>query len=79
MLFVVDEASGVFSPHTLGYSREPEEHPLAVGLFPAYAGVIPRRTPIWTAVCSFPRTRGGDPPKAVEEPDDFYFSPHTRG
>ena len=36
-------------------------------LFPAYAGVIPRRTTPPSATTTFPRIRGGDPQNA----DDF--------
>ena len=48
-------------------------------LFPAYAGVIPRKGYLKTARTAFPRICGGDPygqPYFVKADN---FSPHMRG
>ena len=48
-------------------------------LFPAYAGVIPRRVlPVFISR-TFPRIRGGDPYGILADAVGDYFSPHTRG
>ena len=48
-------------------------------LFPAYAGVIPRRAVIAAGTRPFPRIRGGDPQQRVLRKSISRFSPHTRG
>ena len=48
-------------------------------LFPAHAGVIPLRHHQPGTVCSFPRTRGGDPKGQANWKTKPAFSPHTRG
>ena len=48
-------------------------------LFPAHAGVIPRRAQSIRACRTFPRTRGGDPTVQNTTRDIIDFSPHTRG
>ena len=48
-------------------------------LFPAYAGVIPRRRRRAKRKAPFPRIRGGDPSLNDLHERREYFSPHTRG
>ena len=48
-------------------------------LFPAYAGVILKRSLICSHVPPFPRIRGGDPHFARRVPVLEDFSPHVRG
>ena len=48
-------------------------------LFPAYAGVIPKRASAEKATETFPRIRGGDPFFVLCLSLCIYFSPHTRG
>ena len=48
-------------------------------LFPAHAGVIPRRHPSTPGCGTFPRIRGGDPFKHFMGEVEETFSPHTRG
>ena len=48
-------------------------------LFPAHAGVIPTAEIADEYERTFPRTRGGDPPRPSVTAPEEYFSPHTRG
>ena len=48
-------------------------------LFPAHAGVIPIGVVGLLILCTFPRTRGGDPKKIAKRDTITGFSPHTRG
>ena len=50
-----------------------------IGLFPAYAGVIPSAGSSRNAFEPFPRIRGGDPLNALVRMATPLFSPHTRG
>ena len=48
-------------------------------LFPAHAGVIPKRRALTEAETAVPRTRGGDPCRTEKRPSMAPCSPHTRG
>mgnify|MGYP005930106517 CR=1 FL=1 len=48
-------------------------------LFPAHAGVIPRKRGKHNEKPPFPRTRGGDPKGYRDGKEEGDFSPHTRG
>ena len=48
-------------------------------LFPARAGVIPKKPRRFLPGASFPRTRGGDPNNPLYADDTIAFSLHTRG
>ena len=48
-------------------------------LFPAHAGVIPKREIMEKKESPFPRTRGGDPYRSNVRSKSPIFSPHTRG
>ena len=48
-------------------------------LFPAHAGVIRVNGEAKAADLTIPRTRGGDPPAKLLQPNHQFYSPHTRG
>ena len=50
-----------------------------MGLFPAYAGVIPPGSLQFDSEASFPRVCGGDPKSNVSLGGSLNFSPRMRG
>ena len=48
-------------------------------LFPARAGVIPVIEALKTVLGAIPRTRGGDPARALDFKARNGYSPHARG
>ena len=51
----------------------------AGGAFPAHAGMIPARGVLDARDGRIPRTRGDDPLKVRDYPNEGQHSPHTRG
>ena len=67
------------SPHTRGSSLCVVRHRRLVGVVPAHAGVIPRRSPTRRLASCRPRTRGGHPAGTSRLGRRLQSSPHTRG
>ena len=68
-----------FSPHTRGCSHQAAESRSPGQVFPAYAGMFRRASPLHQACPCFPRIRGDVPGDAQALTILPRFSPHTRG
>ena len=68
-----------FSPHTRGCSSSAREKTSPAQVFPAYAGMFPRRGQTVARKTRFPRIRGDVPDCAKLNRKSARFSPHTRG
>ena len=67
------------SPHTRGCFQESGQKVRRSGVFPAYAGVFPRRLRLTATLSSLPRIRGGVSFSKRFEIANGWSSPHTRG
>ena len=68
----------MFFPHTRVWSHAGYFKCCYCYVFPAHAGVIPRKSDKLDLHHSFSRTRGGDPNRVVNPFFHFWFFPHTR-
>ena len=67
------------SPHTRGWSGDGVAQRVFVGVFPAYAGVVPGEGVQGGCGGGLPRIRGGGPAVHDENIIESWSSPHTRG
>ena len=68
-----------FSPHTRGCSGSAFPDAAILWVFPAYAGMFPKRRKSQVKASSFPRIRGDVPVQPSLMRLSYGFSPHTRG
>ena len=70
---------GISSTHTRGYFHRGRHGLPRIGLFPAHAGVFPRRHKLPGYRRALPRTRGGISFRHARQNISKFSSPHTRG